>query len=474
MPALQELIDVYASFDEANYPAEDAGIGPLLDQFLPGASANRGWFGQLRSFLRPDLPPQPIDVVEAVTAISDVRDLTTPQKVRLLFGVSALSHIAAVAPDVLPSETINGQTPNQFLSGTFDALQPPPAPEPTPNGSSAAYEATADDEVPPPTPGTLEDFLDGTAVRFTRRNLFGVLLTQAAELKLVPDEARYVPLCRTSVKTIDGIECVVVDTVCRSPKVSLNQLKAVVNPFNWDKNYPDFFIDMAASPPAAGDEWHPVLETVGMNYLGAARLKTGLRYRVNDDEPGVARIDYDMCRPKSSGADGQVTVDRGFINMFADNRANPDSLGVRVRTRKVVHITNVLPFVQERLVCLTGYGTASAEFLFGNAMIQPRPEGLEDFDYHEDVPPENGQSAAASSNHPTPPSKHVATTAVKIWADSVQGATNEYFSLTQKWMAGNLQLADVASFSTTVAGQFISAPWRFLDAVNQPRYPDSQ
>ena len=40
---------------------------------------------------------------------------------------------------------------------------------------------------------------------------------------------------------VDGLQCAVIDTNLRSDDISLNDLKAIVNPFNWNENYPAFF-----------------------------------------------------------------------------------------------------------------------------------------------------------------------------------------------------------------------------------------
>ncbi|MCW2561104.1 MAG: hypothetical protein JWP55_5068, partial [Mycobacterium sp.] len=286
---------------------------------------------------------------------------------------------------------------------------------------------------------------------------------------LLVGDALYVPECFPRRKTVKGRECIVVDTVCRSPDVSLENMKAVVNPFNWDSNYPDFFCGMGNSEPARTDGWGRVLERVGFCELGFFDLKTALKfYPSADGDPSQARLDYDLDDPAPGpGGDGQVVVDRGWINMRSDNAENdPTKPGVTVQTRKVVHILGWDPYVQGQLVSISGYGTASAEFLFGKA--KKPPEDARPFHF---LGPENAAKQPGSTQET--PSSHFAPTAVKLWTDTTRDLTNDYVALAQKWLAGRVTLQDLAAYSATTSGRLVSAPWKFLDAMSHARYAPS-
>src|SRR5262249_32605229 len=153
-----------------------------------------------------------------------------------------------------------------------------------------------------------------------------------------------------------GREAVCVDTDLRGPdKVSLNDLKAIIDPRNWHEDYPDFFLAMRPLHPPRPDDWGRVLETVGFGAAGFGReLVTDLKYYKSGPEEGSeARLEYDLDDPTPGAGDGQVLIDRGFINMSAVN-GDPALGPVHVRTRKVVHIRGLSPFAQQRLVCITG------------------------------------------------------------------------------------------------------------------------
>ncbi len=310
------------------------------------------------------------------------------------------------------------------------------------------------------------------AFRFPNRQSFYDFRAYAASQEWIVEETLGVPLCQAAIVNIDGIESVVVDTEASSDKVSLNRLKAVVNPYNWHKNYPDFFCDMiACRRPERDDGWRRVLEQVGFCKFGGKPLRTMLKYFTTEENLYEARLDYDLDEPRGPEGDGQVTVDRGFINMWSLHK-NPDQDGVKVRTRKVVHINGILPYAQARLVCITGYASASNEFLFG-AASNPPPNPKE-FKFYA-VPPATETEAdnVKAGGAGAAPADHVGTTAVKLWTDTVRDLTTNYFDFAGKWVTGNVRAEDVADYTKQVTSRLAKAPVDFLDAVSKPRYPDS-
>ncbi len=181
------------------------------------------------------------------------------------------------------------------------------------------------------------------------------------------------PLCKTAVVTVDGLEWVLVDTEFTSDNVSLEDLKSIVNPFNWDEDYGEFFADMQSRPRTSFPiGWRRVLEKVRL--VEGFDLKTPLKYFPYQDKarPYEASLEYDLDMSALATGDGRVLVDRGYIRMTALDRRNTHSDGVSVKTRKIVHIQGIPPWAQARLVCLCGYGTSSADFLLEAAADPPR------------------------------------------------------------------------------------------------------
>ncbi len=298
------------------------------------------------------------------------------------------------------------------------------------------------------------------------RSQFEALRTQVAnKTPLIDTSLQAIPLCKATVVTVDGLPVVVVDTNLSTTERTFDEVTSIVNPFNWNDNYPEFFISMdPCGEPERSDGWFRVLETVGFRGLGGLELKTALKYYPKHSK-GRAHIDYDLDDPTPGLGDGKVIVDRGFINIEAIGE--PNQKGVRARTRKVVHIDGLSPFAQQRLVCLTGYGTASAEFLFGKAEA-PKPYPR-DFHYYKDEVPQADPTTDAPEV-----STHVAATAVKLWTESAQGLVSDYFDFAEKWMDGRMKISDVADYSSQLTGRLVSAPLEFWERVSQPRYPGGQ
>ena len=283
-------------------------------------------------------------------------------------------------------------------------------------------------------------------------------------MEMVDPSTLKIPLCQTALVTVDGLQCAVIDTNLRSDDISLNNLKAIVNPFNWNENYPAFFLKMAPfRDPFRSDRWRRVLETVGFGELGGLDITTALKYHPTIGEC-EARLDYDLDDPTPGPGDGQVLVDRGYINMWATKRARPRSArGSGADPEGDPH---------QRLVALRAAATGLPHRLrhgvVGVSLRLPlnrRKMRAIRLLRSREQPEEDPETSASG------PSTHVVATAVNLWTDSVQDLVNDYFEVAEKWMAGGLRLSDVTDFSQKVTGRLVSSPLEFLERVNQPRYP---
>jgi hypothetical protein len=548
MAALRSLLEVYGAFDQVILESEDPAIAAKVDDFLPDASANPGWYGQLEAFFFGDdakLVPSLPDAIRQIGEEADGgRVLTVPQQSRLAYALGALTTLQDfAAPLALPvfegfgDALVTGLTVLRSLrpedpepeppQGTEPPSGPSPSGGPAPSGTAppqpvkrvavrqlavkkvAAKKAPAKKAAAKKAPvkkaaadapvnetserikatvkADIGSFTENARSNFSSSHDFNRFRALAIKDHFLADKTQHVPMCRTSLATVDGYDAVVVDTACQSPDVSLSELKAIVNPFNWHENYDDFFCNMQPGGNLRTDGWGRVLETVGFCEVGVNSLKTALRYYPYDGKHGEARLDYDLDDPTPGLGDGQVRVDRGFINMWSTSTGHePAKKGVRVRTRKVVHINGLLPYAQARLVCITGYGTASAEFLLGPAIttaVDARPPDPGDpakpqpFKYlgPKTLGSNITQTATTTTKEPAVPdqqSDHFAPTAVRIWADTAKGLTDDYLNFAGKWTADGLTLTDVADYSTTVTGRLINAPLAFLQAMSGPRYPN--
>ncbi|MET0699202.1 MAG: hypothetical protein ABWY93_06010 [Mycobacterium sp.] len=450
--------DVLAVFGALDH----ASIGRAIDQFLPRASANVGWYGELSRYLFGASAPSTIDLGEAFARVADADQrgvrLTQPQKARLLFGISTAAQLDRLVPDsAVPSLSDPGLI--RLMKDALAAAGPGSLDRSTRQGIVDR---------------SLQSFLELLQTTFNSKNDFktvrSTLHTSESTQGVIGKETSRIPLCSTSIATVNGIECVIVDTIASSDDVSLNQLLKIVNPYNWRKNYPEFFLSMDPDQEVVRpDGWRRVLETVQL--LEGFDVRTPLKYLPLKDSPtpGQARLEYDLDESRMGAGDGKVRVDRGYINMIAQNATgDPGDPGVRVRTRKVVHIEGIRPFAQERLVCIAGYGTANADFLFGRALQPQDPaDNLFDFDYalNEEQADQTRPEQAA------PLVMHAVPAAVKLWTDTLADVTNDYVGLAEKWWDGALNMAEITDFSKRVSGKLVSAPLEFLQTTNRPRNP---
>lgn len=466
MGALRDLLEVYGALDEAARTSDNPSAAATLDEFLPGAASNTGWYREIEGFFfgenarrspslvnacaRLGAHAKQADEAKRAKANDAPRPLSAPQKQRLFYGLSAAARMHHLAP-------------RPTLSGAeFKAALVPALAAVGPEGKSYGDRLTnAHDK--------FDDYMSSVQSGLARRAHYEKFRDAAASTRMamVDPKTKKVPLCQAKLVKVDGLQCVVIDTNLESDAVKLHDLKAVVNPFNWNDNYPAFFLRMAPfEEPFRTDGWRRVLETVGFGELGALEITTALKYHPTDDDECYARLDYDLDDPTPGPGDGQVLVDRGYINMWVTNAdRDPTKKGVGVRTRKVVHIRDLSPFAQQRLVCLTGYGSASSEFLFGAAGT---PKGkARPFPYYKHGERPEEEPARPDSQ----PSTHVVATAVDMWTDAVDGLMSDYFDVAEKWMAGGLRPDDVADFSEKVTRRLVNSPLEFLQRVNRPRYP---
>jgi hypothetical protein len=451
--ALRGVLEVYGSLDQAvKAPASPESVATEVDKLLPEFSANTGWFDDIDRYFFPNDRNEHPTFEQACRRVAErVEDgarLTAQQKSRLLFGLSTAARVQATAPVLAKDD-------EAFRAAITEGLTAVGRDD----GDFKARRQRAESR--------RERYLEKAKSDFVRPGRFIALRnSEADEDGFVDDATTHVPLCRTAVITVNGLESAVIDTIVESPYVTFDDVKSIVNPFNWNENYPDFFLDMRTSTePARADAWFRVVEEVGFFGLSSQSITTALKYFVVEGDT-EATIDYDLDDP--AVGDGQVLVDRGFINIRVKNATkNPRDKGVVARTRKVVHIKDLSPYAQQRLVCITGYGTASQEFLFDSAVPplrdDPRPHPIV---YYRGETAENDPPAGAPE-----PATHVAATAVQVWTSSVQGLVSDYFDVAEKWMDGELKIDDVTDFSKQVAGRFVSAPWEFLERVNRPRRP---
>jgi len=482
MDPVRHILEIYGAIDYAIKDSGDPNLLAAADALIPGASKQTGWYETLFRFLFPNEEFEPPTVQNAISTIADdtasAEPLTNAQKVRLLYGLSAVARLKKVSPDSsLPTFDVGIDTE---FAGQLQRALAKVAPEPEEFTRSdfsasevAAEETSSKERGAAVSPEQLQSFLDGVSADFLSRKDFDSKVRDLAATTLRSGTALTEPLCDTSIVTIDGSQCVMIDTQFEADDVSLEDLKKIVNPYNWSTDYPKFFLEMRMQPKPRilSDGWRRVREKVRV--VEGFNLLTPLKYFPYEDpkRPLEASLEYDLDESALGTGDRKVTVDRGYIRMWSTDPADPAADGVKVATRKIVHITGIPPWVQAQLVCMCGYGTSSADFLLKAA--RKNPQGTKLFPFFTSEAEADDTSVPPPPPPPpsTPSPIHFVPAAVEVWTETVGDLTNSYLHLAEKWMTGGVTYADVADHCRRVGGDLASAPWNYLRAMTTPRPP---
>lgn len=441
---LFNLLALYAALDQAVTESGDPNIAAIVERFLPGTTGEnqRGWSGDLQNFLGREFP----DVNTALSAIAGAPPLTRPQLSRLVYVLGSLLHLPGRRPELADELFVEG----------LRLARPPGA---------LGDDGDAD-------PG--RQLLMVLEERFNKSQDWNAAIEYAVRMGYLDKVVASVPLCNACLTTLDGIECVVVDTRFEDDSVSIDQVKAILDPRNWDKTAGEFFCNMQylgrrQMPPYVG--WGQVLETVSAWCgSGLPELKTDLKF-FKADYPGQAVLQYDLDDPFPGAGDGQVTVDKGWLKVATGTSTNSNA-GVTVATRKVVHIDGLSPVAQRVFVCVMGYGQAVMEMLLGGA-IAPPPNAVAWS--AEPAPLEGAQAVqpgpASAGNGGNAPPTTAAGLAVSMLSDYLTEVSNDSSEILAKCANKELTVEDLANFSAKLGARMASEPWRFVQRLSELPLP---
>lgn len=460
----------------------DPETAARVNQYLPGAAEHPGWAQELRDIFGP-VEPTDAEIGDTVAAALDAvlangRDaLTIPDLANLVYAVGALVHFDAANP--------------LDNSGRFVQV--------------LALAGTGIEE----------------AERLERAGLFlydedngllntlsgwqawpSVIQTAAANGWVEPIIAS-VPQCSTSVVTVNGLECVAIDTEATSPTITFDDLIDVVDPRNWPDAYPAFFCEMYPSTSRAPkDKWWDVKETVGFCPVfpnGGLGLTQRLRFLKSKQSPTDARLDFDLAEDQTDCGD-KVLVDKGFVNVTCTREDKDTSKGgVKLTTKKVAHIKGISPYAQAFWLCKLGYGWIAMHLFFGKFgypdLFNVAPSNAEwkdppvidepdndpvleadEFDDDGSGASGGGGSGAAglADADAAPPADGeiaVATKTAKRLADVANYLTKTNLDLTKKWLDGGLNFGDLAKYGSEVGGRLASEPWKWLHEITTGTTP---
>jgi len=489
MSTLRAILEMQGCLDTAVVVTQDPRVMEVVDAFLPDSSANSQWYQEIEEFMfrpgdgeggRPRTKADPINALEQLQeGVVSAGRLTALEASRLVYGIGAVIHLTrtvqvASMPFTDPTADEVGRS---LLNAVFSLTGGQELA--VAGGLEPAFAGERDFAEPPEffSDDQLAEIARLFEIQFTSWKDWAAVCRRLVELRVLTEDAAAIPLCEACVITYDGIQSVVVDSVLSSNKVSLTQLKAVVDPRNWHYDDPSFFCNMQYKG-LRPDGWRRVLETVGFCGFSSTTLVTMLKFfktTVDPSGPGKheARLDYELNDPfPTPGSDGKITVDHGFINMWTKDNGDPNLPPVFVRTRKVCHIDGLRPYTQKRFVCLFGYAFIVAQMLFDSA-LHPNPNAFEWADeanepVSDPILQPTGVSGGSGGQKP-PSDNSVASTAIAQAAKYVEDLTSMQFDLADRWMAGQLTVADLAQHSADVGARIASEPWKFLHAIAHPK-----
>jgi hypothetical protein len=468
MAALRSILEIFGSLDTAAVRSNNPEIRTAVAALVPGDPDNTGWYAELDAFMFPggdrtltgrsaEPPRADADFALALQDVTDpartsVEPLSIPEQARLVYGIGAAVHLENVAPGSIPgyaaatAENVDG-------SLMFQAIRLAAPRETSTSGPSGR----------PLDRDGLAAITDMFVTDLTSYQEWRGVAERLVQQGFLDSRVAHNLVEGASVVPIKGIKSLVVDTEFTSDDATLNQVKAVVDPRNWHYNYPAFFCDMAAKGKRS-DDWRRVLETVGAAAVPySRRLRTNLKFfKTEHNAPGDcwAHLDYDLNDPVPDPlGDGQIDVDRGYINMLA--KGDPDTPGVVIRTRKVAHIKGIRPETQARFCLVFGYTAGALDMLIGPA-TDPNRDVAKYYPWADtDDKPVQAPKQAPSSNS-------VASTAFRMAVGFSEDLMVKNLDLADKWMSGDLTVKDLADSAAEFGARLAGDPWKFLQAISPP------
>lgn len=475
MSIVHELLAIYGALDELVVAAgPDSETAAIIERYLPGTTGvNAGYFAEIRNFL--DVPegtlPPFENVALSINAIVDSQERSEPEPLT----VSEVSRLA-------------------FVIGVFSRLPD------TGQIASAALKRGLELAVPQASLNEEEiasALFDLLQDRFTDRDEWPSVMSYAAAEEMVDPLVAVVPLCRTRIKRAHGETCVVLTTdftleanSTAVPNVpSLDELRAVVDPLNWHRCLP-FFCDMKAlTNPKRPDGWSRVLEITSTTckFAYTPRMKTPIKYWKGpaDDGSGlgvplVAWVNYEL--DDTAGAaqqgDGLVTVDEGFIKMYALS-VNSGAPGIRVVTKKVVAFRYLSEVAIAILACVSGYGNQGMDMLLNgirNRAAANDASAWTDWEASKasasgsgggsaGEPVEESADDVSVPTDPTRPSRIAVQVAVDMATACVDEFSAKSTAIAGKWADGKMPIPESMALSAEFTARLLTDPWRYWERL---------
>jgi hypothetical protein len=494
MAVSHSLLAVYGAFDQVVMQNPDSEVRARIEQFLPGTTGpdQRGWYAEIQDFVRRHATdpaaaefPTLDDAMDELTGSGGGFDASSQlmgprERARLTYASAAMRNLVdsqMMPREGIPSlETFNTDRLNEALSQAGDGSLK----------STSSAPMLRDDRT---------NRLMAMLPAFTGRDEWNAMMAQAADEGLVTmdiaaipaisvlgestgpvirmddalgeQQGKYQGKCTGEVIDCKGVLCALLTTEFERSAISIDKVKAIVDPLNWD-NCNKFFVDMQKLKPAAGRS--QVLEYVSTNkdlYV----IKTALKYW-KQERGDSAVVNYDLSDNRNGTGDtGQVRVDSGYIILEPVN----DGQGTRVLTSKMVAIDGLSPTAVAIYASVLGWVAIGEMMMFDCAL---KGGAVKDGD-DPLVPWQNSPEADAvsqTSKSPTtttgsgaggpgvpPVAGILMAEASNRMADFVESTSKDAAVIADKWVKGDLTVKEVVDYTGKVGARLASEPWRLLD-----------
>ena len=491
------LLAVYGAFDQVVMQNPDSQVRARIEQFLPGTTGpdQRGWYAEIQDFVRRHATdpaaaefPTLDDAFDELTGRGGGFDAASQvvgprERARLTYAAAAMRSLldSEMMPrDRIPSlESFDTNRLNEALSQAGDGTLTGGSPAPMPpderlnrlNRLMAMMPTFTgrDDWTDMMAQAADQGLVTRDIAAIPAISVFGESTGPAISIDNVPDEQRgkYLGKCTGEVIECDGVLCALLTTEFERSAISIDKVKAIVDPLNWD-NCNKFFVDMQKLKPAGGRS--QVLEYVSSDkdmYV----IKTALKYW-KQERGDSAVINYDLAdNRKGTGDSGQVRVDSGYIVLEPVD----DGQGTRVLTSKMVAIDGLSPTAVAIYASVLGWVAIGEMMMFdcalrGNAVKEPN-DPLIPWRNSPEADPERqaskSPSTTAGSGDGGPGVPPVAgilmAEASNRMADFIESTTKEAAVIADKWVKGDLSVKEVVDYTGKVGARLASEPWRLLD-----------
>ncbi|MCT7658124.1 hypothetical protein [Mycobacterium deserti] len=467
MSHVHSLLAIYSALDQLVLETGDPRIERVVDRFLPGTAGNAGWSREIMRFLSdPDNPlPEFPSVTEAVNDIVDAERTSeesepgTKPNPPTASELSRLTYVLGVLGRLEGGET---EIDNDALLTGLSLVVP---------------RGEREDE-------TAYHLLQHFRTHFGERDDWPAVMRQAEAQGWIQPLIARIPVCHTRLKNAHGHLCVVLRTEFKSEDVSLDELRNVVDPLNWDECLP-FFCEMQEIPkPQRADGWRRVLEVCNTTCPTPPDMRTPLKYWLGPstseamqfDTP-MAWVNYELDDTPGAAAlgDGRVLVDEGYIKMYS-TVGNATADGVRVVTKKVVCFRDLSEVAIAMLACVSGYGNQGMDMLLDGVAEQQKNPGRFKPWTPSALPGATGGTSSGAPTSPTDisvpsdpgrPSRRAITLAVEMANECIEDFSKRSTSVAAKMATGTMPISEMVALNTEFAVRLATDPWRYWDRLRQ-------